>query len=105
MRRSTPRLCSRAHKGSRSAGAILSICLLLATGCSAGATSVEVIVDMSASFAPLTKEDGDALQSIGSAIVKIAVEQWEQPVRLFWATIGSSSIGRQPPCGKAKQYR
>ena len=71
-------------------------------------TSVIILVDMSASFAPLIPEDRTALESLADAIVRMTAQQaegWEQPVKLMWAVIGSSSMKQTPPCGPAIQFR
>ncbi len=64
-----------------------------------------ILVDMSVSFAPLKPEDIRALESIGDAVVKIAVQQqWDPPLGLYWGKIGASSLFADPPCGRAVLY-
>lgn len=68
-------------------------------------TGVVVLVDMSQSFAPLTPEDKRALQVIGDALSRFTHQEWDQPVMMFWSTIGSFSPGATSPCGSAVLYR
>lgn len=90
------------------AGGILMV--MLAVGGAVGEqevpqTAVVILVDTSASFAPLSKHDLEGIRSIARAIEKLTKEEWEQPVSLFWSTIDSASAFSPPPCGTAIQYR
>ncbi len=71
-------------------------------------TSVIILVDMSASFAPLTPQDKVALESAAEAALRFSSEEtegWQQPVKFFWSVIGSASMRQQPPCGSAIEFR
>lgn len=83
---------------------------LIVVPCAASAfgdssTAAIVLVDMSRSFAPLKPHDRQALDHLSAALTRLAVDQWDQPVLLFWSTIGNFSLGAKPPCGGARQYR
>lgn len=85
------------------------VVVLVATGCSQSSpyqprTSVAVAVDLSASFAPLTKDDRHALESLITVLERLSSESWEQPVRLYWLAIGTASATKAEPCGPAVYY-
>lgn len=65
-----------------------------------------ILVDISQSFAPLTDADTTrALESIADSLHRLAVQEWDQPVMLWWSTIGAPSRSAKNPCGLAIQYR
>jgi hypothetical protein len=65
-------------------------------------TSVVILLDFSASFAPLNKEDEQALNVLADSLFQKA-QEWA-PVVVRWAVIGSSSLFTDPPCGPAVQF-
>src|SRR5258708_9612392 len=60
--------------------------------------AVTVLVDFSASFAPLTANDAFALRSVLTAVVKSATQDWPGPTQVLFRRIGTSSIMNQPIC-------
>lgn len=67
-------------------------------------TSVVVLLDFSASFAPLTAEDEQALDTLADSLLQRSRGDWTPPVLVRWAVIGSSSLFTAPPCGPAIQF-
>lgn len=68
-------------------------------------SGVVILVDTSGSFGPLDKHQIQGIRSIARAVEKLAVEEWITPVALFWATIDSTSVKSNPPCGPAVLYK
>ena len=65
-------------------------------------TSVAVLVDISKSFAPLTRTDQAALDQLERAIERAATSVWEPPISIYWATIGNSGVlATSSLCGSA----
>ncbi len=60
--------------------------------------AVTVLVDFSASFAPLTANDAFTLRSVLTAVVKSATQDWPGPTQVLFRRIGTSSIMNQPIC-------
>jgi hypothetical protein len=54
-----------------------------------------ILVDYSASFAPLTQTDRLALKETARALADLAVQEWNPPTTVVWRKIGTSSIS--PP--------
>lgn len=67
-------------------------------------TSVVILLDFSQSFAPLKSEDEQALNALADSLLQQARQEWETPVLVRWAVIGSSSLFADPPCGPAVQF-
>lgn len=57
-----------------------------------------VIVDFSASFAPLSQIDRLALKETARAIADLAVQDWAPPTTVVWRKIGTASITQRPLC-------
>jgi hypothetical protein len=64
-------------------------------------TSFAVLVDISKSFAPLTRADQNALDQLERAIERAATSAWEPPVSIYWTTIGNSGVLANSVCGSA----
>ena len=71
----------------------------------ASKAAVVLLVDISQSFAPLIKEDQDALNIVVSDLVALAQNTWEPPITFYWSMITSNSLYATPPCGAAKRYQ
>src|SRR5437870_13632879 len=67
-------------------------------------SGVVILVDTSGSFGPLTSHQIQGIRSIARAVEKLTVDEWRQPVLLFWATIDAASVESSPPCGPAIVY-
>jgi hypothetical protein len=64
--------------------------------------SVAVLVDVSKSFAPLSRTDQAALEQLQRAIERAASTAWEPPLTIYWSTIGNSGIlAGSSVCGSA----
>lgn len=65
--------------------------------------SVALLVDISKSFAPLTANDQKALDQLERAIERKATQgDWEPPISIYWASIGSSGVmANTSVCGSA----
>ena len=57
-----------------------------------------VIVDFSASFAPLSQIDRLALKETGRALADLAVQDWPPPTTIVWRKIGTASATSAPFC-------
>jgi hypothetical protein len=57
-----------------------------------------VVVDYSASFAPLTQTDRLALLETARAIGNLATQDWPPPTTIVWRKIGTSSTAATPTC-------
>jgi len=57
-----------------------------------------VIVDYSASFAPLTQTDRLALKETARALADMAVQDWSPPTTIVWRKIGTASTAAAPLC-------
>jgi hypothetical protein len=64
-------------------------------------TSVDLIVDVSKSFAPLGNDHRQTLERVGDEVTIMAQQQWEKPIKLSWSVIGSDSLSSKPPCPAA----
>jgi len=69
------------------------------------AVYVVVIVDQSASFAPLKAVDHRALRVVSDALMRLAIKDWPHPVAFYWAMIGSSGLHATEPCGSPISFR
>jgi hypothetical protein len=58
-----------------------------------------VLVDFSASFAPLTQVDRLALNESAGALTDVTVKDWSPPVTIMWNRIGANSTASRPLCG------
>ncbi len=69
-------------------------------------SGVAVLIDMSASFAPLKAQDSVALETLAAELVGMAEHEIvvRQPALLFWSAIGSG-FDVPPPCGPPKVFR
>ena len=59
-------------------------------------TSLVVLVDFTKSFLPLGRADSRALEVVGESVTKLAHATWEQPVRIFWTTLGRARVPHCP---------
>jgi len=102
-------LCARDGAIRLSASALIALLCAYAPGDAIGqdapAVGVVVLVDMSRSFAPLTAEDKRALEAIRDAVGGRIQREWDQPVMVFWSTIGSFSPGVVSPCPQSILYQ
>lgn len=57
-----------------------------------------VIVDFSASFAPLSQSDRLALKETARALADLAVQVWSPPTTIVWRKIGAASAMPPPMC-------
>ena len=57
-----------------------------------------VVVDFSASFAPLTQTDRLALIQTAHALADLATQEWSPPTTIVWRKIGSTSTTASPLC-------
>jgi hypothetical protein len=57
-----------------------------------------VIVDFSASFAPLTQTDRLALKETARALTDLAIQDWTPPTTIVWRKIGTASATPAPLC-------
>lgn len=88
----------------------MAVMLALCAGCEGRssrvipATSVVIVVDVSKSFAPLTRTDIQALSLVRKSIVGMSRE-WEQPINYYWTTVATSAAMSPEPCGPPRQFR
>lgn len=70
-------------------------------------TSVIVLVDVSASFAPFSPEDIAAMRGIAQAIEGMAIKdpRWKVPIYLHWRKVGSPKSNTTHLCGDPQEYR
>jgi hypothetical protein len=61
-------------------------------------TFATLIVDFSASFAPLTQTDRLALKETARALGDLAVQEWHPPTTIVWRKIGTASATPAPLC-------
>jgi hypothetical protein len=61
-------------------------------------TFATILVDYSASFAPLEQNDRLALKELGNALSILAVQEWSPPTTIVWRRIGSTSTVPPPLC-------
>jgi hypothetical protein len=60
-------------------------------------TSVTILVDFSASFAPLRGQDGQALRDVVRAIGDLSTD-WPRPIKITWSKIETASLLASPLC-------
>jgi hypothetical protein len=66
---------------------------------------VTVIVDFSASFAPLTQADRVALKETARGLAELAIQEWNPPTTIVWRKIGAESTNAAPLCDTIEYNR
>jgi hypothetical protein len=61
-------------------------------------TFATVVVDFSASFAPLTQTDRLALKETSRSLAELAIHEWTPPTTIVWRKIGAASVKPPPLC-------
>jgi hypothetical protein len=60
-------------------------------------TTISILVDFSASFAPLKHQDDQALQQMVWALADLSM-QWSLPIKFTWYKIDSGNLSARPLC-------
>lgn len=68
-------------------------------------TFATILVDFSASFAPLTQTDRLALREVARALADLAVQVWSPPTVIVWRKIGGERAAPLPLCAVLEYQR